>query len=211
MIDAALVRRLAIEKLEAKAAELRPQWAWTKAALDPEYGFLAQYARLRPQPAEVPPELAEEIEQIERRLGDLDDQEIPEEDWTADLAAEVEQLHERRAEIDDIIDGLAVYSDNDRARAGCIVTIGDDGEFCLHQGLVERAAVRNGAAADNSEAEGDEEALSPEVEDEDDQAPGPRLTSEQKLRKGMRLQPVAGRKPQGAPAPDHPRASGGGF
>jgi hypothetical protein len=42
MIDSALVRRLAIEKLETKAAELRPQWAWTKAVLDPEYGFVAQ-------------------------------------------------------------------------------------------------------------------------------------------------------------------------
>ena len=53
----------------------------------------------------------------------------------------------------------------------------------MHQGLVERAALRNGAAADNSEGDGDEEALSPEAEDEDDQAPGPRLTSEQQLRK----------------------------
>ncbi len=71
--DAALVRRLAIEKLEAKAAELRPQWAWTKAVLDPEYGFLAQYARVRPQPAEVPAELAAEIERIEQRLGELEE------------------------------------------------------------------------------------------------------------------------------------------
>jgi hypothetical protein len=47
MDDAALVRRLAIEKLEAKAAELRPQWAWTNAVLELEYGFTAQYARLR--------------------------------------------------------------------------------------------------------------------------------------------------------------------
>ena len=37
--------------------------------------------------------------------------------------------------------------------------------------------------ADNWEAEGDEEALSPEAEDEEDQVPGPRLSSEQKLRK----------------------------
>ena len=42
MDDAALVRRLAIEKLEAKAEELRPEWAWTKAVLDPEYGMLAR-------------------------------------------------------------------------------------------------------------------------------------------------------------------------
>jgi len=42
MDDAALVRRLAIEKLEAKAAELRPRWAWTRAVLDLEYGALVQ-------------------------------------------------------------------------------------------------------------------------------------------------------------------------
>jgi ParB family chromosome partitioning protein len=43
MIDTALVRRLAIEKLEAKAAELRAQWAWTKAVLDPEYRFMGVF------------------------------------------------------------------------------------------------------------------------------------------------------------------------
>lgn len=80
MDDAVLVRRLSIEKLEAKAAELRPQWAWTKAVLDPEFGFLAQYARVRPQPGELPPELAAEIERSEQRLGELDDQDIPEDD-----------------------------------------------------------------------------------------------------------------------------------
>jgi ParB family chromosome partitioning protein len=182
MDDAALVRRLAIEKLEAKAAELRPQWAWTKAVLDPDYHFLAQYGRVHPQPAELPPDLAQEIERIEQRVGELED--IGEEDWTDALMTEAAQLEERHGEIDEIADGLAVYADKDRARAGCIVTIGDDGDFCLHQGLVERSALRNGAAADNGEAEGDgdEASMSPEAEDED-ATPGPRLTSEQTLRK----------------------------
>ena len=54
MDDGALVHRLAIEKLEAKAEELRAEWAWTKAVLDPEYRMLAQYARVEPKPAEVP-------------------------------------------------------------------------------------------------------------------------------------------------------------
>src|SRR5438309_4115120 len=139
MDDAALVRRLAIEKLEAKAEELRPQWAWTKAVLDPEYRMLAQYARVEPKPAKVPAELAAEIERIEQRLGELE--EIDGDDFTDELAAEAAQIEERRTEIDEAIDGLAVFSKKDRKRAGCIVTIGDDGEFCLHQGLLERAAV----------------------------------------------------------------------
>ena len=45
MDDAALVRRLAIEKLEQKAVELRSSWAWTRAMLDPAYDFTAQYHR----------------------------------------------------------------------------------------------------------------------------------------------------------------------
>ena len=85
-------------------------------------------------PAEVPAELAAEIERIETRLGELDDQKFAEDEWTAELAAEVEQLEERRTEIDDIIDGLAVYSDEDRARAGCIVTIGDNGSSACIRG-----------------------------------------------------------------------------
>lgn len=183
MDDAALVRRLAIEKLEKKAAELRPQWAWTKAVLDPEYGFMSQYARVRPQPGELPPELAAELERIERRLGELE--EVGEEAWTDELMTEAVQLEERHNEIDEIADGLGGYPERDRARAGCIVTIGDDGEFCLHQGLVERSAPRNGSAAASPETEdnGDEPSMSAELEGEGDQASGPRLTSEQKLRK----------------------------
>ena len=136
MDDAALVHRLAIEKLEAKAEELRPQWAWTKAVLDPEYRMLAQYGRIEPRPAKIPAELAAEIERIEQRLGEFE--KIDGDELTDELAAEAAQLEERRTEIDDIIDGLAVYTKKDRKRAGCIVTIGHDGEFELHQGLIER-------------------------------------------------------------------------
>jgi ParB family chromosome partitioning protein len=149
MDDAALVRRLAIEKLEAKAAELRPQWAWTKAMLDPDYGFLAPYARVRPQPAEVPAELAVEIARIEQRLGELE--EVSEDAWTGELMTEAARLEERRTAIDETIEGLADYPEKDRARSGCIVTIGDDGDFRLYEGLVERLAARSESETDASE------------------------------------------------------------
>jgi len=183
--DAALVRRLAIEKLEAKAEELRPQWAWTKAVFDPEYRMLAQYARVEPKPAKVPADLAAEIERIEQRLGELGD--IDGDDFSDELAAEAAQLEQRRTDIDETIEGLAVYSKKDRKRAGCIVTIGDGGRFELHQGLIERAAVRGDAADgafDAQTGDDDDEPFTPAGDEEDDD-PGSRPSSpdaEQALR-----------------------------
>ena len=118
--------------------------------------FLAD-ARAEPKPAKVPAELAAEIDRIEQRLGELE--EIGPDEFTDELMQESAQLEERRTEIDEIIDGLAVFSKKDRKRAGCIVAIGDDGRFKLHQGLVERSA---------SAAEDDADEFDGESEDGDD-------------------------------------------
>src|ERR1700730_6843271 len=45
------------------------------------------------------------------------------------LMVEAKQLEERHDELTDSAEGLAAYAEKDRAIAGCIVTIGDDGEF----------------------------------------------------------------------------------
>ena len=183
MDDAALVRCLAVEKLEAKAAALRADWAWAKAGLDLEYGALAQYARLCPQPAELPAELATEIEQITQRLGELE--EIDADAFTDELAAEAERLEERRVEIDEIVESLAGYSDKDRARAGVIVTIGDRGEFRLYEGLIECGATRAAATRDSGDGNAGETWSPPEGDDDDgDVEPSSRhLSPEQALRK----------------------------
>ena len=136
--DAALVNRLAIEKLEQKAEELRADWAWAKAVLDPDYGFMSQYRRIEPQPAEYPPEIAAELDRIEARLEELG--ELPDEELGDDLMMEAARLEERRDEIIETTEAEAVYSEADRKRAGVIVTIGDEGDFLIHQGLIERAA-----------------------------------------------------------------------
>ena len=173
MDDAALVRRLAIEKLEQKAAELRTRWAWIKAMLDPAYDFTAQYRRVRPQPAELPPEIAGEIERIEQRLAEL--QEIPEDEWTDALMTEAAQLEERRDQLDESVAELAVYGEKDRAVAGCIVTIGDDGGFRLHEGLVERSAL-------GAEDIGNDETVGFEAR-RDNEISCPSLSAEQAVRK----------------------------
>lgn len=155
MDDAALVTRLAIEKLEKKAAELRGYWAWAKAVLDPDYGFMAPYRRIEPQPAEYPPEIAAELDRIEARLEELG--ELPEDELSENLMLEAARLEERRDEIIETVEAEAVYSEADRKRAGCIVTVGDDGEFLIHQGLIERVAATGTAGIDEGGGEPDDD------------------------------------------------------
>jgi ParB family chromosome partitioning protein len=179
--DAALVNRLAIEKLEQKAAELRAEWAWAKAVLDPDYGFLSPYRRIEPQPAEYPPEIAAELDRIEARLEELG--ELPEDELSDDLMMEAARLEERRDELIETTEAEAVYSEEDRQRAGIIVTIGDEGEFLIHQGLIERAAA---ADAGVHEQEGGE----PDGDDGDDRPHDPHtLTTVMRDPRGRAMSP----------------------
>ena len=104
-------------------------------------------AAIEPQPAEYPPEIAAELDRIEARLEELG--ELPDEELGDDLMMEAARLEERRDEIIETTEAEAVYSEADRKRAGVIVTIGDEGGFLIHQGLIERAAAA--VAADTGE------------------------------------------------------------
>ena len=189
MDDAALVRRLAIEKLEAKAAELRSSWAWAKPMLDPDYGFTAEYRRVHPKPAQLSPEAAEEIARLEQRLAELDD--IAEDDWTDELAAEAEQLEERHAELARTAEDQAVYSDQDRAVAGCYR---HDRRSWRVPGLRRSRRTRRSReedGADISETTADSgRRPNGSVTSEDEQASGPTLTREQTVRKECGLSQV---------------------
>ena len=143
--------------------------------LDPAYGFTAEYAHIRPQAAEFPPAVAAELQAIEDRLAALEA--LPEDAWSEGLVSEAEDLQARHDELVETTEAEAVYAEEDRARAGCIVTIGDDGDFRIYEGLVERSATP--ATADNGgaeTAEGSDEAFGT--------LPSPRpLTGEARVRK----------------------------
>ncbi len=158
---------------------MRSRWAWAKAMLDPDYGFTAEYARLRPRPAEFPPAVAAELQEIEDRLAQLEA--LPEDAWTDGLTSEAEDLQNRHDELTQTTEAEAVYTQEDRARAGVIVTIGDDGDFRLYEGLVERAARPAHAGYDATKTAEDGDAAF--VSGADSAGPFPRpLTGEQQVR-----------------------------
>jgi len=143
--DAALVRRLALARLEAAAAPLRADWHWVEAVVEPDRRFLAGCGRIPAQPLELPEALAREIAAVDARLAALD----AEESWDAAQEAEAEQLAARRDALERDAEACITYAADDRARAGCLVTVGRDGAIEVIAGLVrpEDAAPAAGTPA----------------------------------------------------------------
>ena len=132
--DPDLLNKLAMDSLQAAARELETRWKWAEARLDMDWSATAAFGRVRPQPAKPTDEEKAEIERLRTRndeLANMDD-----DGWTEELVEEAEGNEERLDEIEATIEARAVYRREDIAIAGCIATVGNDGELKLIQGLV---------------------------------------------------------------------------
>lgn len=137
LTDAKLVRELALQKLAEAAKALEQGWQWAKPMLEPDYHFAADYTRVYPQPVDPPKEVVQALSRLDKRLDELEA--MPDEDWTDELADELERVEKRQEELSTIINDSAEYDPADRARAGCIVTVGRDGDLEVHAGLIPKA------------------------------------------------------------------------
>ena len=132
--DPDLLNKLAMDSLQAAARELKTRWKWAEARLDVDWSATASFGRVRPQPAEPTDGEKAEIERLRTRndeLASMDD-----DGWTEELVEEADANETRLDEIEATIEARAVYQREDIAIAGCIATIGNDGELKLIQGLV---------------------------------------------------------------------------
>ena len=132
--DPDLLNKLAMDSLQVAARELETRWKWAEARLDVDWSATASFGRVRPQPAEPTGGEKAEIERLRTRndeLANMDD-----DGWTEELVEEAESNETRLDEIEATIEARAIYRREDIAIAGCIATIGNDGELKLIQGLV---------------------------------------------------------------------------
>ena len=136
--DPDLLNKLAMDSLQVAARELETRWKWAEARLDVDWSATAAFGRVRPQPAEPTDGEKAEIERLRTRndeLANMDD-----DGWTEELVEEAEgneeRLDEIEATIEATIEARAIYRREDIAIAGCIATVGNDGELKLIQGLV---------------------------------------------------------------------------
>ena len=133
--DPALLMQLALDRLEVAADELATRWKWAEARLDVEWSDLARFGRVRPTPAEPTDEENAEIERLHTRHDELVN--MDEDAWTDELIEEAEAIEPRLEQIQDAVKARAVFKPEDIAIAGCIVTVGGNGELQLVQGLVK--------------------------------------------------------------------------
>ena len=157
--DPDLLNKLAMDSLQVAARELETRWKWAEARLDVDWSATAAFGRVRPQPAEPTDEEKAEIERLRTRndeLANMDD-----DGWTEELVEEADANETRLDEIEAMIEARAVYRREDIAIAGCIATVGNDGELKLIQGLVRpedmpaREAGDAGAAGHDDTGDGE--------------------------------------------------------
>ena len=164
--DPDLLNKLAMDSLQVAARELKTRWKWAEARLDVDWSATASFGRVRPQPAEPTDGEKAEIERLRTRndeLANMDD-----DGWTEELVEEAESNETRLDEIEATIEARAVYRREDIAIAGCIATIGNDGELKLIQGLVRPEGIpareAGEADADGQDDTGDGESASSGIE-----------------------------------------------
>ena len=152
--DPVLLRKLTLDRLEAAAEELCTKWSWAEARVEVEWSDTARFAHIRPKPGEPTEAERKEIGQLTARSEQLN--ELDDDAWTEEAETELDRNRARLDEIHAAVDARAVFRRKDRAIAGAIVTVGDDGTMRVIQGLVRPEDLPAGPAgpADGSPADG---------------------------------------------------------
>ncbi|MGA0611094.1 ParB/RepB/Spo0J family partition protein [Sphingobium aquiterrae] len=174
LTDAALLERLAQDKLAGIAAEVKAEgWAWVDATPAVTHADLHAFQHAPRERREPTKREAQRIEKLQTKLHELaaavDDALDAEDEEKADaLQEEGEAVGEQLQALED---GLKDYSATAKAAAGAIVTIDRNGQAVIHRGLLREAEAKalrtlerlrqgfgsEGEAANDDEGEDDEQ------------------------------------------------------
>ena len=189
--DPALLRKLALERLETAAEELRTKWSWAEARIEVEWSDTARFARIRPKPGEPTADETKEVEQLTVRRDELT--EMEDDAWTEEAESKLERIEARLEAIQRAVGDRAVFRRKDREMAGAIVTIADEGTLHVIRGLVRPEDLPGPADGKSSDANGSNGASS------DSRVGGPDAYRPQN---DGRFQPPALSRPDPVPDPE---------
>ncbi|WP_247392152.1 ParB/RepB/Spo0J family partition protein [Ralstonia pseudosolanacearum] len=145
LLDAALLERLAQDKLAGIAAEVKAEgWAWVDATPGVTHADLHAFQRAPRGRREPTKREAQRIEKLQAKMQEVGEAldaalEAEDEDKADALQEEDEALGEQLQALEDT---LQDYSPNVKAAAGAIVTIDRNGEAVIHRGLLREAEAK---------------------------------------------------------------------
>ena len=137
LIDVALVDRLVSEQLAAEAGKIRAEgWSWVESAVDFPWNQRREFRAITP----VTPALTdEEEEEVNQLAGELDELECVADEELDDESRE--RLTAVKARLAELNAKLALYSDEQKAKAGAFVSIGNDGTLLVERGYRRHADI----------------------------------------------------------------------
>ena len=145
LTDAALLERLAQDKLAGIAAEVKAEgWAWVDATPGVTHADLQAFQRAPKERRAPNKREAQRIERLQEKIQAVGvavnaAMDANDEDRAETLQEEGERLGEQLQALEDDLQG---YSDNVRAAAGAIVTIDRNGDAVIHRGLLREAEAK---------------------------------------------------------------------
>ena len=145
LTDAALLERLAQDRLAGIAAEVKAEgWAWADATPGMTHADLHAFQRAPRERREPNKREAQRIEKLQAKMQEVAEAidaatDADDEDKADALQEEGERLGEQLQALED---GLQGYGANVKAAAGAVVTIDRNGEAVIHRGLLREAEAK---------------------------------------------------------------------
>jgi ParB family chromosome partitioning protein len=161
LTDAALVNKLASEKLDQAAETVRGEgWKWVEIIPDLSWEAMKGFGRVNAERSPPTDEQQREIETLTAEGNGIIDEhgEEPDDD---EIAARFWEIQERIA---DLSDGEATWPDASKANAGAVIGIGHDGALDIRRGLIrpeDKAAAKKVGKGKNVATAGKKGAAAP--------------------------------------------------
>lgn len=155
--DPELLRRLAGEKLDGEAQQVRGEgWAWVEARIELESGVLREFSRREPGQRAPTPDEQRTLTEFDQRMAELEAEQQALDDNDTWTPADGERIDLEEQDIESRRKGIQlarqVWRDADKPHAGAIVTVGRDGAVEVIRGLVRPGDLRAAKVAARSEA-----------------------------------------------------------
>ena len=150
LLNSELLSQLADDKLHRQAKVIEAEgWKWVEVSQAGPYR-IADFHRIDAKPLDVPGELEQQIEDVCVRREKFEQQDGDWDEATEQLCEKLDVEYER---LEAVKDQYCAFTDEERGRAGAIVTFDDVGELRVVRGLVKEEDRKAATKQSSGEAE----------------------------------------------------------